>query len=44
MERIPHVLQSMWFKITCVKWPKESSLPYETEDAFYEILRNSISE
>jgi hypothetical protein len=21
MERIPHVLQSMWFKITCVKWP-----------------------
>jgi hypothetical protein len=20
MERIPHVLQSMWFKITCVKW------------------------
>jgi hypothetical protein len=44
MERIPHVLQSMWFKITCVKWPKEYSLPYETEDFFYEMLKNSISE
>jgi hypothetical protein len=42
MERIPHVLQSMWFKITCVKWPKES-LPYETEEFFYEMLKVSIS-
>ena len=44
MERIPHVLQSMWFKITCVKWPKESSLPYETEEFFYEMLKVSISD
>ena len=43
MERIPHVLQSMWFKITCVKWPKESFLPYETEEFFYEMLKVSIS-
>ena len=43
MERIPHVLQSMWFKITCVKWPKESSLPYETEEFFYEMVNISIS-
>jgi hypothetical protein len=44
MERIPHVLQSMWVKITCVKWPKEYSLPYKTEDFFYEMLKISISE
>jgi hypothetical protein len=43
MERIPHVLQSMWFKITFVKWPKESSLSYETEELFYKMLRISIS-
>jgi Leucine-rich repeat (LRR) protein len=43
MERIPHVLQSMWFKITFVKWPKESSLSYETEEHFYKMLRISIS-
>jgi Leucine-rich repeat (LRR) protein len=43
MERIPHVLQSMWFKITFVKWPKESSLSYETEEFFYKMLRISIS-
>ena len=39
MERIPHVLQSMWFKMTSVKWPKESSLPYETEEFFNEMLK-----
>jgi len=43
MERIPHVLQSMWFKITCAKWPKESSLTCETEEFSYEMLKISIS-
>ena len=43
MERIPHVLKSMWFKITCIKWPNESSLPCETEEFFNEMLNISIS-
>ena len=42
-ERIPHVLLSIWFKITCAKWPKESSLPCEIEEFFNEMLKISIS-
>ncbi|XP_052088486.1 toll-like receptor 4 [Mytilus californianus] len=39
---MPEILKSMWFKITCIQWPNDDNLPYNTEEIFYEKLKMSL--
>ena len=39
---MPAELKSMWFKITCIQWPKCDNLPYNTEEIFYEKMKMSL--
>ncbi|CAC5413525.1 unnamed protein product [Mytilus coruscus] len=39
---MPEILKSMWFKITCIQWPNDNNLPYNTEEIFYEKMKMSL--
>ncbi|VDI10787.1 Hypothetical predicted protein [Mytilus galloprovincialis] len=39
---MPEVLKNMWFKITCIQWPNDDNLPYNTEEIFYEKMKMSL--
>ncbi|CAC5399499.1 TLR2 [Mytilus coruscus] len=36
---MPEILKSMWFKITCIQWPNDDNLPYNTKEIFYEKMK-----
>jgi hypothetical protein len=44
MSSLPRVLLSMWYKVRSVEWPKESCLPFETEEYCYKHLKNYLTE
>jgi len=44
MSSLPRVLLSMWYKVRSVEWPKESCLPFETEEYFYKHMKNYLTE
>ncbi|XP_076078285.1 toll-like receptor 4 [Mytilus galloprovincialis] len=39
---MPEVMKNMWFKITCIQWPNDENLPYNTEEIFYEKIKMSL--
>ncbi|XP_063405390.1 toll-like receptor 2 type-2 [Mytilus trossulus] len=39
---MPEVLKCMWFKITCIQWPNDDNLPYNTKEIFYEKIKMSL--
>ncbi|XP_052088485.1 toll-like receptor 4 [Mytilus californianus] len=39
---MPEILKSMWFKITCIQWPNDDNLPYNTKEIFYEKMKMSL--
>ncbi|VDI57030.1 Hypothetical predicted protein [Mytilus galloprovincialis] len=39
---MPDVMKNMWFKITCIQWPNDDNLPYNTEEIFYEKMKMSL--
>ncbi|XP_063405389.1 toll-like receptor 4 [Mytilus trossulus] len=39
---MPDVMKNMWFKITCIQWPDDDNLPYNTEEIFYEKMKMSL--
>ncbi|VDI03055.1 Hypothetical predicted protein [Mytilus galloprovincialis] len=39
---MPEVMKNMWFKITCIQWPNDDNLPYNTEGIFYEKMKMSL--
>ncbi|CAC5413571.1 TLR13 [Mytilus coruscus] len=39
---MPDILKSMWFKITCIQWPNDDNLPYNTEEMFYEKMKINL--
>ena len=44
MSSLPRVLLSMWYKVRSVEWPKESGLPFETEEYFDKHLKKYLIE
>ena len=39
---MPEILRRMWSKITCIQWPNDDNLPYNTEEIFYEKIKMSL--
>ncbi|XP_071137874.1 toll-like receptor 4 isoform X3 [Mytilus edulis] len=39
---MPETMKNMWFKITCIQWPNNDNLPYNTEEIFYEKMKMSL--
>ncbi|XP_071137883.1 toll-like receptor 4 isoform X2 [Mytilus edulis] len=39
---MPEVMKNMWIKITCIQWPNDDNLPYNTEEIFYEKMKMSL--
>ncbi|XP_071136835.1 toll-like receptor 2 [Mytilus edulis] len=39
---MPEVMKNMWIKITCIQWPNDDNLPYNTEELFYEKMKMSL--
>ncbi|XP_071137881.1 toll-like receptor 4 [Mytilus edulis] len=39
---MPEILKRMWSKITCIQWPNDDNLPYNTEEVFYEKIKMSL--
>ncbi|CAC5413570.1 unnamed protein product [Mytilus coruscus] len=39
---MPEIMKNMWIKITCIQWPNDDNLPYNTEEIFYEKTKMSL--
>ncbi|XP_063404696.1 toll-like receptor 4 [Mytilus trossulus] len=40
---MPDILKRMWFKITCIQWPNDVNLPYNTKEIFYEKMKMALT-